>query len=133
MPIKVNTLPKPAQKHGYGTPGSLREQGLSVYRQRLFDELRSEHAVNVVMKALGKWRVVDGTPEAMTAALVAQLDANGGEIRKLLESAFNRGVVGPVRESVQAQIDTFVFGIADWMNQAAFDLNQAEADYGQHG
>ena len=120
MSMKVNTLPKPAQKHDYGTPGSLREQGLNVYRQRLVDELRSEHAVNVVMKALGKWCAVDGTPEAMTAVLVAQLDANGGEIRRLLESALKRDVIGPVRESVQAQMDTFVFGIADWMNQAAF-------------
>jgi hypothetical protein len=107
----------------------MREQGLNVYRQRLYEQLRNEHAVNVVMQALKKWRVVDGTPEAMTAALIAQLDASDGEIRRLLESAFKRDVIRPVRQSVQAQIDTFVFGIADWMNQAAFDLNEAEADY----
>lgn len=125
MPITVNIAPPLPETREPGTPGFLREQGIAIYRRRLFEELRNEHAVNTIMKALPLWKVMDGDTKTMTQGIVTQLDANGGQIRKLLESAFNRPAAGPIRPEVRWKLNAFVFRVADWLNQVAFDLSKA--------
>jgi hypothetical protein len=106
----------------YGTFEYYREFEINVRGRRLFKDIKNPSSVNHLMSALHKWKPVPEDSEDKRAAIEAQLNRNGGELRRLIEKSLT-AIIGPVPEPIQDQLDAKVQRTADGINTLACDVD----------